>query len=385
MMRKLLLALMMFLALRQYAVAQNDPCGLRISLLTCGPGEDLYSLFGHSGLRVYDSASRRDIVYNYGTFDFSEDFYFEFVKGKLLYAVTAETFEDFMYGYRMEHRSVAEQILQLDCAAKNRLSDALRNNARPENRQYLYHFFFDNCSTRPRDIVVANAGGPVQFKEIVPDPHPSFRNLIHEYLNRGKQYWSKFGIDLLLGSRIDRPVTNTEAMFLPDYLMKGFDSATVAGTPLVASKKTVFDGNQQQEPEAATVTPLMLTLALLLIFGLLSCLPRRSVQTVLDAFDTLFFLILGLLGVVMLIMWFFTDHDLCASNYNVLWAMPTHLVIAFVLTKRWAWVRKYFVVIAIIYALLILSWGFLPQQFNTAFLPLAVLAGLRSAVRAFKK
>lgn len=368
------------------AFSQADSCNLNISLLTCGPGEDLYSVFGHSAVRVTDKNSNSDIIYNYGTFDFDDpDFYLKFTRGKLLYFVSREKVSDFIYSYRYENRSIIEQQLNLSCEEKQKLNTALQVNAREENKYYHYDFLFDNCSTRLRDIIAQNTNDTLIFNNILPEKHPSFRNMIHEYLDRGDQPWSKLGIDLLLGSKMDRPSTNNESMFLPDYLMKGFDSAATHGSSLISSKGTILESQPDVNKARSFFTPVNTSIILLVVIGILSFIRKKTVQHFLNIFDVAFFLILGLIGCLLLFMWFGTSHQLCANNYNLLWALPTHLPIAFVLLRNSSWIKKYFTISAIIYALLILCWAFLPQGMNSAFLPIALLAGLRSYRRAIKQ
>ena len=226
----LILVLLQFSSL--LSGAQADSCTLQISLLTCSPGQELYSTFGHTAIRVKDSVTGTDIVFNYGTFDDSDPyFYLKFTRGVMRYALSVQSFPDFMQEFMQEHRGVTEQTLQLDCIEKLRLLQALQVNAEEENRFYNYHFYADNCTTRARDIISKNTGTPLVFRNILPEKHPTFRQLIHSYLDKGEQYWSKLGIDMCLGWHLDARVTNEEAMFLPDYLMKGFDSAATKQSP----------------------------------------------------------------------------------------------------------------------------------------------------------
>ena len=216
--------------------AQQDPsCNIQISLLTCSPGEELYSTFGHSALRVIDSSTNTDIIYNYGTFDFDDPaFYSKFTRGKLMYFVSVQKFESFFEEYQYYQRGITEQILDLSCSEKEKLVSALRENAKEENKYYKYDFIVDNCTTRLRDIVFKNADAPVITSDIRPNEKITFRKLIHKYLDSSYQYWSKLGIDMLLGRPVDKKLTNNEAMFLPDYLLKGFDSSTIGKKPVVS-------------------------------------------------------------------------------------------------------------------------------------------------------
>ena len=316
--KRLLLALgcIVWLSSTSYSQQSTDTshsCSLRITLLTCAPGEELYSTFGHTAIRVQDSLMGVDAVYNYGTFEFAPDFYSKFIRGKLLYSLSVESFPDFLYTYQVESRSVVEQELQLSCAEKQRLYQALQVNALEENRHYLYDFLFDNCTTRARDIVAANTNAPVKYRNILPQEIPSFRNLIHSYLDKGHQPWSKLGIDMLLGAKLDRKVTNLQSMFLPDYLLKGFDSASTNGLALVSPPAPVLT---MPSPLAASgiFTPWVCFSLLLVVVLLLSFSRSRLAGKVLSLFDFLFFFILGLTGLLLLFMWFGTDHKVTANN-----------------------------------------------------------------------
>jgi hypothetical protein len=286
-----------------------------------------------------------------------------------------------MIEYRVEQRSVIEQDLHLSCSEKHKLYDALQTNALPQNRYYLYQFLFDNCSTRPRDMVKQNIGDNLKFKHILPDPAPTFRNMLHTYLDNGKQYWSEFGIDLLLASKIDRRVSTEESMFLPDYLMKGFDSATVANVPLVAKKRTLIPAVSQAD-EGFVITPMMVTVALLILGVIVTISKSRRAKNI---FDAIYFLVLGIMGCFMLFMWFGTDHELCGNNYNLLWALPTHIIMAFFIRRNSSFVKKYFLASAAICVLLLVTTPFFPQDFHGAFFPLIMLSALRSGMRAIKK
>ncbi len=356
---------------------QSDSCNLQISLLTCSPGEELYATFGHSALRVKDSSSGTDIIYNYGTFAFGPDFYAKFIKGKLLYFVSTQNFNDFVEDYRWQSRSMVEQLLLLSCAEKAALFSALKTNALEQNKYYRYDFLFDNCSTRLRDIVAKNTGKPVIFKNILPEQIPTFRNLIHVYLNRAEQYWSKLGIDLLLGSRLDKKTSSIQAMFLPDYLLKGFDSAYINQLPLVTPPVTVL-----AVPGAIHSTPLLQPIVvfsvLLAIILVLSFTPSKKIQYGIKVFDICFFFFLGLIGLLLVFMWVGTDHALCRDNFNLLWALPTHAVAAFFLYSNSKCINYYLLATIILQTFLLIGWIFIPQEMNLGFLPLILIILLRS-------
>jgi hypothetical protein len=346
-------------------------------LLTCAPGEELYSTFGHTALRVQEGQKETDYVFNYGTFEFGPDFYTKFIRGKLLYFLSVQEFTEFMYEYQLQSRSIQEQVLQLSCAEKQKLYTALQVNAQEQNRYYRYDFLFDNCTTRAGDIVAKNADSAVVFKNILPQDRPTFRNLIHTYLNAGHQYWSKLGIDILLGAKLDRKVTNREAMFLPDYLLKGFDSASVNNHPLVTPPQTILQMPSLLKDKSFFIPEIVFGL-LLVIIVCISLIHSNWARAFIKVFDFLFFFILGLAGLLLLFMWFGTDHKVCQNNYNLLWAFPTNVVMAFFVHNRKRWVKKYFSIAFWLSLVLALAWFFLPQQMNNTLIPVILLIIYRS-------
>jgi hypothetical protein len=361
---------------------------LRISLLTCSPGTELYSTFGHSALRVVDKSTGTDIIYNYGVFDFYDpDFYAKFVRGKLLYYLDQENFTDFLYSYSADNRSVSEQVLNLTCTEKKDMQQFLFTNLRPENRSYKYDFLFDNCTTRLRDLVLTNSGKKYTTAQILSNPKTSFRDHIHYYLDMNRMHWSKLGIDLLLGAKLDRYMNASEAMFLPDYLEKGFDSSSHSTTALVQQKIPLYikkDNPDLHKP--SFTTPAIIFTLLLLAIVLLSFLSFKGSATILAFTDSIFFLVTGLLGVLLVFMWTGTDHQVCGNNYNLLWALPTHIAGAFLIRKQTNFSKNYFRLTAIISGMLLLAWFFLPQELNPALIPVVILSGWRSwRISASKK
>ena len=375
-MKQLLFA---FLLLTFYfSPAQTESCGIRISLLTCTPGTELYSTFGHSALRVIDSIRNTDRVFNYGTFDFYDPaFITKFVKGKLLYFVDTSSLPHFMWEYEEYKRGVTEQVINLSCEEKQTMVAALDENIKEENKFYLYDFNYDNCTTRLRDILEKAAGKQLETKNILPKPGTTFRHLIHVYLDRGGQQWSKLGIDMLLGNPMDKKVTNREAMFLPDYLLMAFDSSKLNGQPVV-NEKTILLNYFESYKTKSGITPFIVFGVLFLVIAVLSFFTRKTWNVFFKIFDFLFFTFLGLIGFLILFMWFGTDHAMCRNNFNILWALPTHLPVAFMLLSKKRWVNSYFRFVFFYTLALLLVWYFLPQQFNTALLPVIGIILIRS-------
>ena len=353
-------------------------CGLRISILTCSPGDELYMTFGHSAIRVTDSFQRVDNVFNYGTFNFDDPgFYSKFIRGKLDYMLSVSTFSDFIYEYQVEKRSVAEQELNLGCSEKQRLYAALIQNYQGPSRFYKYDFLLDNCTTRERDLLKKYA---VDFhvKSAITPPGTSFRDLIHAYLDKGGQPWSKLGIDILLGSPVDRQTTNDGAMFLPDFFMKAVDSSKGETGDLVLHKQSLLNGNSYNPSTLEKYIPLMLFSIVALFIFLMSIHTARWAVVTTRVLDSLLFYLTGIIGMVILFMWVATDHSMCRNNLNILWALPTHFIAAFFVMKRPLAIRIYFLATAVLNGFLLITWFWLPQQFNVSLVPLVMVLMYRS-------
>ena len=359
----------------QDSAALADP--LVVSLLTCAPGADLYSSFGHTAIRVRDRLLHTDFVFNYGTFQFDQpNFYLKFIRGKLNFMLSVAPYDEFIYEYQQTRRSVTEQVLRLSPAEKTQVLDFLKDNYQPSKRYYKYDFLYDNCATRIRDILFSRFKGVQVHGQIVPD-HTSFRDLIHHYLDKGGQPWSKLGIDILLGSKIDIWVDNNTAMFLPDYLLAGVDSATVNNQPYELSKVKLVDLPSPISPSGKYLPLILISVVcilLLMIYYLLRTKPKAQL-----ILDSLLLYITGLLGILLLFMWLGTDHQACRANYNLLWAMPLNLIAGFFIWKRRTWLKKYFVLMLVLTAVLLAFWWGLPQQFNIALLPFCILMLTRYA------
>ena len=370
----ILLLFLLFL-LPSNSVNAADSSRIRISLLTCSPGEELYSIFGHSAIRIIDSNSVTDFVYNYGTFDFEDkDFYLKFARGKLLYFVSLERTEDFLYFYTATGRSIQEQELNLTDAEKKSIQYALIENLKEENRFYKYDFFLDNCTTRLRDIIKKHKHPAPAFPYVMPKK-TRFRQAIHQYLEKGGQLWSELGIDLVLGLPTDKIMSAEEQEFLPDNLMKAIDSCN--NTPLVSKKSTLYNAMQISDKKS-WFSPMTVFTFFALIAFLLSLLKNRIAIALTKGIDRFLFFTTGLLGFILIFMWTMTDHSMTKNNFNLLWAMPINAIACFFTTTSSRKFKGYFLSYALLLTLLILSWPFIPQELNNALLPLVLLLAYRS-------
>ncbi len=349
----LLLVLSLSLSVKaQDSLSEHN--GKRISILTCGPGLDLYSGFGHSGIRVIDSFKGQDIVFNYGTFDFGDpNFYSKFTRGKLLYYVNAERFREFLYVYQVEQRSVYEQVLNLSPVEEEQILRFLDSNSQEEHKYYKYDFLYDNCSTRQLDLFKQILGDRFKIGEAIKPKSKTFRDFTNHYLRNN--HWTRVGINLLLSTPVDKKMTNEQAMFLPDYLMEGFRDATLDGKPIVEQTIEIL-------PEKLDFSPRPNTARMTLwLFGFLAFLIWLRARDKVIYFDTFFFLIVGILGCFMLFMWFGTDHQSCSWNRNLFWALPTHTVFAFLIPRKHQWIQPY-ARIAFYVLLIALAWNLWAAQ-----------------------
>ena len=197
-----------------------------ISIITVGQGKELNDTWGHSAIRVLDQSNNLDQVYNYGVYDFdTPNFYTKFARGKLLYDLGKYPFYLFLESYKRQNREVIQQVLRLTSIQKQHYFNFLENNAKPENRKYLYDFFFDNCATKLRDVTTEVLGSNVNYKDELLQDTFTFRDLIYQKLEFHP--WSTFGIDIALGSVIDKKATPKQYTFLPEYVYKGFENAII--------------------------------------------------------------------------------------------------------------------------------------------------------------
>lgn len=324
--------LLFLMALPFAASALQLSDSTQLSLLTVAPGNELYSAFGHSGIRVKDFKRNIDIVFNYGTFDFNQpDFYVNFVKGKMLYMLDVGSFESFMAMYEYEERSVVEDVLNLTENEKQNIFSFLLNNAQPNNRNYRYEFFFDNCATRIRDVFEKELNNKIQFHYQGFDTTKTLRQMLDLYVNESP--WVKFGFYLILGLPCDVAANPRTQAFLPDYLQKTFEQANIKTPngiePFVIKKQVLL---QYPSPKEANdlLTP-KICMLLLLIIAILLALAELALKKHLVVFDFIIFFAAGLLGTFFLSMWLFTEHYSVKKNLNMLWAIPLFLPLSFTL------------------------------------------------------
>jgi hypothetical protein len=350
----------------------------KISVLTIGPGESLNDAFGHSAFRIEDRSRGIDVVYGYGEYDFdAPNFYLKFAQGKLNYLISKNKFSDFYSHYMRYNRTIKEQVLNLSSEEKQRLFGYLETNYKPENRKYLYDFFFDNCATRIRDVVQTTTNNNITYASPKTFKPTTFRDLIHQHV--GLNSWGSFGIDIALGSVIDKKATAYEHMFLPKYIHAFFDSAKInSSKKLVSSSSTIFQNKKTVSSSNLLFSPLMI-LGLLSLTILFITYKDYKKNTRNKWLDIILFGTTGIIGVVLLLLWFATDHSATAQNYNVLWAVPLNIIVIGQLFKKTVrnWFKSYLKFLIIMLCLLTLHWTIGVQIFTVGIVPLIIALIIR--------
>jgi hypothetical protein len=339
----------------------------KVYLLTCEVGDEIYEQFGHSAIRIEDPINDIDQCYNWGMFEFGEDefeFNMKFAKGSLDYFMAVEPLEYFLYPYQITKREVIQQELNLTLELRNKLWNLLLENAKPENKFYRYDFFFDNCATRIDGFLQLLLGDKLLLAEIPEITNQTYRAEVDRCFSNYP--WTGFGVDLVLGYKIDVKMGNEGVMFSPIFMSQVYEESqiiTPTGTQnLVLSRDVIVQGVKRDESHDVVFTPLVVTIIILVITILLSFFKLNVVFKIWSSF---LFVLLGILGCLLLFMWFGTEHLGTKGNLNVIWANPLLIILAFVI-----WIKKLnmkigkaYLVIAFIMFGLILFFMMLPQEF----------------------
>ena len=343
-----------------------------VSLLTCGPGEALYEAFGHSAIRIQDPVQGLDVVFNYGVFDFNqENFYMNFAKGNMLYCLGLSQTSDFLYAYRNYGRAVREQVLNLDSAERMAVFRYLDINLLPENKNYLYNYFRNNCSTKIPEMLDSALKGRIIWEHPVISGKASFRSMIYDYTEF--QEWGRLGIDLGLGAVIDQRIEGKDLNFLPYELEKSFSRAKIKRAmtefPLVLENRILYEPPVFFASSNYFLSPAFL-FTMLLMLAASSWYYSAKSPLLFRALRTLAFFGAGLLGLTELCIWLFTNHTDAAWNLNLLWACPLFIPLGAISFFRESWGTRFFRMLKIWLPLVLAFWFFLPQTLNSSLIPL---------------
>ena len=312
------------------AIAQDfdlsEMDSVEIGLITCSPHEEIYSLYGHTALRYHDLKRGIDGVYNWGVFDYTKPhFALRFIFGLTDYELGVAPTLPFCQYYAEWGSQVTEHILNLTRVEKWNIRNALIENSKRENRVYRYNFFYDNCSTRPRDIIERNMEGGLVYQPRE-GYEPTYREMLHQHNSRHQ--WTAFGIDLLLGIKADAKTNREEQEFLPNNLRQDFDHAYVMRDgrrePLVKECRVLVPAGIQMSQSDFLVSPFIF-FAIIFIFTAILSLIEYFKKTQFIWFDTLLMLLTGLPGIVLVLM-IFSEHPTTSINLQILLLNPLALL-----------------------------------------------------------
>ena len=315
---------------------------VEVSLLTCGPGNEVYSLFGHTAIRISQPSRGMDVVVNYGMFSFKQKYFIpRFVLGLTDYQMGITTFDDFKAEYEYEQRWVFEQTLNLTSKEKSALLQAVDQNYKPENVTYRYNVFYNNCTTKARDLIAANIDGKIKYNSATSE-YPSFRELCHSKTFNNR--WSQFGNDLLLGIQADLPTNISEQQFLPENLEHDFSLATIETNTDKANNATIGANNASPRklvsheeyiiPKyvAASAAPdslpspraLAIVIAIIIIgVSLIEYFWSKNLWLT----DAILMPVIGLTGMILFMM-IFSKHPTVNINFQILILNPIALFMA---------------------------------------------------------
>ena len=375
MIRRSLLILVSFLFIYNSSQANNS---LRISLITCTGGSELYSTFGHSALRVIDSSKNQDIVFNFGLFDFdTPNFYLKFTQGKLNYMLGVQYTQDFIEAYKYDKRGVVEQVLDITEEQEVKIIERLIYLYQPQFRNYLYSFLFKNCTTELRDLLYE--GLNIDKTPLEKKTGKTHRELIDIYV--GNMKWTKVGINLVLGSSLDRNISVYESMFLPDYLYNVIAEAENDRGKIV--KETIILNDVKRDP-AEGKTPFLLS-PIFMFTLLLSLMVASLFISNLIILDKLLLGVASVFGIVLPTIVLMTDHVELLNNYNLLWCNPIYLIVLLSLVYKWrkvCLISSFIAIAGIILAVIVSIFGLqvFEPSFYTIFIML-LIALVRTIIR----
>lgn len=311
------------------AQSMTNPDRIQISLLTCSPGKEVWAQYGHTAIRYYDKESGEDLAINYGIFSLDQTYFIpRFVLGMTDYRMGVQPMDMFLAQYSYEGRGVVEQVLNLSAEDKEVIYKALQENMKPENVVYRYNYFFDNCTTRARDMLVNHLHGKVVYPPAEEDA--TFRSMIHKWNN--KYEWSQFGEDLLLGVNADRKTTKSEQQFLPENLRSDFDKARYNGKPLVKETNVLLDAETEVVEPVFPLSPLSIAL-IFAVISLVMILFSYRRQQVYWAWDLALMLTSGLMGIIFFVM-IFSQHPCVSLNFILLFFNPLPLFFLYSTIKK---------------------------------------------------
>lgn len=358
-----------------FSVQSQSTDSIRFSLLTCAPGTEIYSLFGHTAIRYENYTRRIDVVFNYGMFSFNTpNFIFRFVAGETDYQLGITPYSYFEAEYAMRGSSVYQQVLNLTQSEKERLLTILENNYLPENRIYRYNYFYDNCTTRARDKIEECIEGKVVYPDSLSGK--SYRSIVHEFTAGSP--WDEFGIDLCLGAEADKEINKRQQMFSPFYMKYYASNAYIVdagGTrrPLILDETKIVDVEPEEVQPGFILSPLMCG-ALFLALCVVMAWGQWKTQRIWWGWDIVLYGLQGLAGCIIAFLFFFSVHPTVGSNWLLILFNPIPLLyLPFMVYKVVKRKKDYYHVGNMVYLTLFITiLPFCGQEFNLTVLPLAL-------------
>ncbi|WGD34857.1 DUF4105 domain-containing protein [Olleya sp. YS] len=350
-----------------------------VSVITFGPGSNLNDAFGHNAIRI--KSRFFDRAYDFGRYNFDDpNFYLNFAQGKLKYLQGKTNYQGFITSYINDDRTIIEQQLNLTTSQKQQLYNYLEANYKKNEGAYLYDFFYDNCATKIRDIIETTLNGNLNYNLPKDYKDQTFRTLIDKHLHWNT--WGSFGIDIALGSIIDREATPREQLFLPEKIYQFFEVATLknSGEKLVSNTKVIYtkEGVNENKQANFLISPLFTILIISAIIIFLTYKDFKNKKRT-KWLDLIVFILTGLVGLVLFLLWFATDHTGTAYNYNLLWAFPLSLFCVLQLLKvnPKKWFIGYIKFLILMLCLMSLHWTIGVQRFAPALIPLVFTLSVR--------
>jgi hypothetical protein len=358
-----------------FSVQSQSTDSIRFSLLTCAPGTEIYSLFGHTAIRYENYTRRIDVAFNYGMFSFNTpNFIFRFVAGETDYQLGITPYSYFEAEYAMRGSSVYQQVLNLTQSEKERLLTILENNYLPENRIYRYNYFYDNCTTRARDKIEECIEGKVVYPDSLSGK--SYRSIVHEFTAGSP--WDEFGIDLCLGAEADKEINKRQQMFSPFYMKYYASNAYIVdagGTrrPLILDETKIVDVEPEEVQPGFILSPLMCG-ALFLALCVVMAWGQWKTQRIWWGWDIVLYGLQGLAGCIIAFLFFFSVHPTVGSNWLLILFNPIPLLyLPFMVYKAVKRKKDYYHVGNMVYLTLFITiLPFCGQEFNLTVLPLAL-------------
>ena len=365
------LLVLIFFSPNIYANELENKNRYKISILSIGEGPSLVDAFGHTAIRVKDAELKNDVVFNFGVYDFnSPNFYSNFVKGRPEYKLGIQNYNNLTQNYIIQKRYIVEHQLNLDQNSIKIIIDLLLEKL--NDPYYIYDYFRDNCTTRAADIVIDKTNNKFKDDKLESEAILSYRDLIHGKINENS--WAALGIDLCLGAIIDKKINTRETFFLPENLMKYLD--LYEGD--IIKRNIIYSPESEISYRENLPSPLLINLILSLIIVVITIFNFKSNKWN-KSLDTLIFLISGSIGILIIYLWFFSNHFAGAQNFNFLWAFPFNFALIFAIYKNKIpnWSIGYIKLLIILIILLFLHWTTGVQKYNLTLLPIFVALLIR--------